>query len=67
MLSSSRESEQKQVNNRLQNHGVGNILVIHLNIEPSLAMGWLEISWDDLRIKERIGAGKFSASPGSSF
>ncbi|KAF3447261.1 hypothetical protein FNV43_RR12441 [Rhamnella rubrinervis] len=31
----------------------------YLNIEPSLAMDWLEISWDELNIKERIGAGSF--------
>ncbi|KZV57514.1 hypothetical protein F511_32342 [Dorcoceras hygrometricum] len=31
----------------------------YLNLEPSLAMDWLEISWDDLHIKERIGAGSF--------
>lgn len=31
-----------------------------LNLEPSLAMDWLEISWDDLHIKERIGAGMFA-------
>ncbi|KAL8199650.1 hypothetical protein R6Q57_013218 [Mikania cordata] len=31
----------------------------HLTIEPSLAMDWLEIDWDDLHIKERIGAGSF--------
>ncbi|KAL9667900.1 hypothetical protein QQ045_002269 [Rhodiola kirilowii] len=31
----------------------------YLNIEPSLAMDWLEISWDELHIKERIGAGSF--------
>ncbi|KAK9930223.1 hypothetical protein M0R45_027270 [Rubus argutus] len=30
-----------------------------LNLEPSLAMDWLEISWDDLHIKERVGAGSF--------
>ncbi|CAN0921762.1 Serine/threonine-protein kinase CTR1 [Linum grandiflorum] len=30
-----------------------------LNLEPSLAMDWLEISWDELHIKERIGAGSF--------
>ncbi|KAL8233789.1 hypothetical protein R6Q59_019889 [Mikania micrantha] len=30
-----------------------------LTIEPSLAMDWLEIDWDDLHIKERIGAGSF--------
>lgn len=31
----------------------------YLNLEPSLAMDWLEISWDDLRVKERVGAGSF--------
>ncbi|XP_010277524.1 PREDICTED: serine/threonine-protein kinase CTR1-like isoform X2 [Nelumbo nucifera] len=31
----------------------------YVNIEPSLAMDWLEISWDELEIKERIGAGSF--------
>ncbi|KAJ4963210.1 hypothetical protein NE237_023149 [Protea cynaroides] len=31
----------------------------YLNIEPSLAMDWLEISWDELQIKERIGAGSY--------
>lgn len=29
----------------------------YLTLEPSLAMDWLEISWDELHIKERIGAG----------
>ncbi|XP_008802317.2 serine/threonine-protein kinase CTR1 isoform X2 [Phoenix dactylifera] len=31
----------------------------HLSLEPSLVMDWLEISWDELEIKERIGAGSF--------
>lgn len=31
----------------------------YLNLEPSLAMDWLEISWDELDIKEQIGAGIF--------
>ncbi|CAI9116118.1 OLC1v1017188C1 [Oldenlandia corymbosa var. corymbosa] len=31
----------------------------YLNIEPLLAMDWLEISWDELHIKERVGAGSF--------
>lgn len=31
----------------------------YLNLEPSLAMDWLEISWDELHIKERVGAGMF--------
>ncbi|KAI7744252.1 hypothetical protein M8C21_008251, partial [Ambrosia artemisiifolia] len=31
----------------------------YLNLEPSLAMDWPEIAWDELHIKERIGAGSF--------
>ncbi|PWA68793.1 protein kinase superfamily protein [Artemisia annua] len=31
----------------------------YLTLEPSLAMDWLEIAWDELHIKERIGAGSF--------
>ncbi|KAI0498951.1 hypothetical protein KFK09_019849 [Dendrobium nobile] len=31
----------------------------HASLEPSLAMDWLEISWDELEIKERVGAGSF--------
>ncbi|OVA01844.1 Protein kinase domain [Macleaya cordata] len=31
----------------------------YLNLEPSLAMDWLEISWDELNMKERVGAGSF--------
>lgn len=31
----------------------------YLDLEPSLAMDWLEIPWDDLRLKERVGAGSF--------
>lgn len=33
----------------------------YLNLEPFLAMDWLEISWEELHIKERVGAGTFSA------
>lgn len=29
----------------------------YLHLEPFLAMDWLEISWDELHIKERVGAG----------
>ncbi|KAL2317611.1 hypothetical protein Fmac_031487 [Flemingia macrophylla] len=64
ILSSSCKSEQEDGKNQLEIQGAGNI-PRYLNLEPSLAMDWLEISWDDLRIKERIGAGKFSASPAS--
>lgn len=31
----------------------------YLDLEPSLAMDWLEISWEDLHLKERVGAGSF--------
>lgn len=29
----------------------------YVNLEPSLAMDWLEIAWEELHIKERVGAG----------
>jgi hypothetical protein len=28
-----------------------------LSIEPSFAVDWLEISWEELELKERVGAG----------
>ncbi|KAJ3698506.1 hypothetical protein LUZ61_002211 [Rhynchospora tenuis] len=31
----------------------------YLSLEPSLAVDWLEISWDELELKERVGAGSF--------
>ncbi|KAL1222511.1 Serine/threonine-protein kinase CTR1 [Cardamine amara subsp. amara] len=31
----------------------------YLTIEPSLASDWLEVSWNELHIKERVGAGSF--------
>lgn len=49
ILSCSSQSELEKVDN----------IPTYLNIEPSLAMDWLEISWDDLRIRERVGAGNF--------
>ncbi|XP_061352490.1 serine/threonine-protein kinase CTR1-like [Gastrolobium bilobum] len=61
VLSSSCQSDPKQVDKRIENQNclpAGNIPKF-LNLEPSLAMDWLEISWDDLRIKERVGAGSF--------
>ncbi|RZC26077.1 serine/threonine-protein kinase CTR1-like isoform X2 [Glycine soja] len=59
-LSSSSQSkqEQEQVKIKVENQGASNI-PRYLNLEPSLAMDWLEIPWDDLRIKERVGAGSF--------
>ncbi|KAL2520748.1 Protein kinase superfamily protein [Forsythia ovata] len=35
------------------------IIPRYSNIEPSLSMDWLEISWNELRIKERVGVGSF--------
>lgn len=29
----------------------------YLTIEPSLASDWLEVAWNELHIKERVGAG----------
>ncbi|KAL4301436.1 hypothetical protein HN51_052854 [Arachis hypogaea] len=61
LLCSSSQSEQLQVDNGIENQGClpsGNI-PRYLNLEPSLAMDWLEISWEELRIKERVGAGSF--------
>ncbi|KAK7301098.1 hypothetical protein RJT34_11958 [Clitoria ternatea] len=52
------QPEQEQVKIRHESHGASNI-PRYLNLEPSLAMDWLEIPWDDLRIKERVGAGSF--------
>ncbi|CAK8537650.1 unnamed protein product [Lathyrus sativus] len=49
------QSKQEQVDSR---QGAGDIPK-YVNLEPSLAMDWLEISWDELRIKERVGAGSF--------
>lgn len=61
ILSSSCQSELMQVDNRIENQDylpTGNI-PRYVNLEPSLSMDWLEISWNDLRIKERVGAGSF--------
>ncbi|KAL5102521.1 hypothetical protein RYX36_006848 [Vicia faba] len=49
------QSKQQLVESR---QGAGDIPK-YVNLEPSLAMDWLEISWDELRIKERVGAGSF--------
>lgn len=35
----------------------GATLPKHLSIEPSFAVDWLEISWEELELKERVGAG----------
>lgn len=52
----------REVNDALENGGMNfsnATMPRYLNLEPSLAMDWLEISWDELHIKERIGAGSF--------
>ncbi|XP_054788717.1 serine/threonine-protein kinase CTR1-like isoform X2 [Prosopis cineraria] len=61
ILSSSNQSEPEKVDHGLENQGYcpAKNIPRYLNLEPSLAMDWLEISWDDLRIKERVGAGSF--------
>ncbi|PNX99069.1 serine/threonine-protein kinase CTR1-like protein, partial [Trifolium pratense] len=61
ILSSSCQSEFKQVDNIIENKDYlpDGSIPRYVNLEPSLAMDWLEISWDDLRIKERVGAGSF--------
>ncbi|CAA0809112.1 Protein kinase superfamily protein [Striga hermonthica] len=50
-----------EANSKFQDHGknLASNIPRYLNLEPSLAMDWLEISWDELHIKERVGAGSF--------
>ncbi|KAA8528367.1 hypothetical protein F0562_035722 [Nyssa sinensis] len=50
-----------EVGSRLENRGKFPTVTVprYLNLEPSLAIDWLEISWDELHIKERVGAGSF--------
>ncbi|XP_065880355.1 serine/threonine-protein kinase CTR1 isoform X1 [Euphorbia lathyris] len=50
------QSELKEVDNQ---GGSGLSNPRYVTLEPSLAMDWLEISWDELYIKERVGAGSF--------
>ncbi|XP_077234114.1 protein kinase superfamily protein [Tasmannia lanceolata] len=51
----------REIANTVKNRGSSPNVTMpgFLNLEPSLAMDWLEISWDELHIKERIGAGSF--------
>ena len=53
------KSELTEVKNEVENQGIFPSATIprYLKLEPSLAVDWLEISWDELHIKERIGAG----------
>ena len=64
-LSSLSQLEVEQVVNRYEKIGCfpSGAIPKYLNLEPSLAMDWLEISWDDLRIKERVGAGNCLLPP----
>ncbi|XP_065879539.1 serine/threonine-protein kinase CTR1-like isoform X2 [Euphorbia lathyris] len=55
-LDLSSQSELKEVDNQ---GGSGLSNPRYVTLEPSLAMDWLEISWDELHIKERVGAGSF--------
>ncbi|XP_051150643.1 serine/threonine-protein kinase CTR1-like isoform X3 [Andrographis paniculata] len=50
-----------EIKSKCQDHRkhIAAVIPRYLNLEPSLAMDWLEISWDELHIKERIGAGSF--------
>ncbi|XAR48487.1 Non-specific serine/threonine protein kinase [Bertholletia excelsa] len=54
-------SDVMEVKNELENEGIFPTVtnLRYLNLEPCLAMDWLEISWDELHIKECIGAGSF--------
>ncbi|XP_042507271.1 serine/threonine-protein kinase CTR1 isoform X2 [Macadamia integrifolia] len=54
-------TELREIESKPENRGGFDHATVprYLNIEPSLAMDWLEISWDELQIKERVGAGSF--------
>ncbi|KAF7850666.1 hypothetical protein BT93_L5136 [Corymbia citriodora subsp. variegata] len=56
-VSVSNQSDMEELESR------GNFAAItvprYVNLEPKLAMDWLEISWEELHIKERVGAGSF--------
>lgn len=57
----SSQSDLEEVDSKLEIQSRFSAVTVprYLNLEPSLAMDWLEISWDDLHIKERVGAGSF--------
>jgi hypothetical protein len=60
----SSQSDKKEIESIIGNQARLPSLTIprYLNLEPSLAIDWLEISWEELHIKERVGAGKSFAS-----
>ncbi|XWS23995.1 hypothetical protein CRYUN_Cryun28dG0063100 [Craigia yunnanensis] len=55
------QSDLEEIGAELDNWGRFSAETIprYMHLEPSLAMDWLEISWDELHIKERVGAGSF--------
>lgn len=57
----SRQSDPEEVENEVKSQATFPAISVtipqYLNLEPSLAMDWVEISWDELHIKERVGAG----------
>uniref|UniRef100_A0A2C9W2S5 non-specific serine/threonine protein kinase n=1 Tax=Manihot esculenta TaxID=3983 RepID=A0A2C9W2S5_MANES len=55
------QSDVTEVESGLDNRGIlpAGTIPRYLEIEPSLAIDWLEVSWDELHIKERVGAGSF--------
>ncbi|KAE8658676.1 Serine/threonine-protein kinase CTR1 [Hibiscus syriacus] len=55
------QADLEEIGVELDNWGRFSAVTIpkYINLEPSLAMDWLEISWDELHIKERVGAGSF--------
>ncbi|KAK8552126.1 hypothetical protein V6N13_120549 [Hibiscus sabdariffa] len=55
------QADLEEIGVELDNRGRFSAVTIpkYINLEPSLAMDWLEISWDELHIKERVGAGSF--------
>lgn len=56
-IEASRHLKVKAIGSKGEKKGNPPTVPKYLNLEPSLAMDWLEISWDKLEIKERIGAG----------
>ncbi|THU56994.1 hypothetical protein C4D60_Mb11t23070 [Musa balbisiana] len=58
-IEASRQLKVKAIGSKGEKKGNPPTVPKYLNLEPSLAMDWLEISWDKLEIKERIGAGSF--------
>ncbi|RZR94139.1 hypothetical protein BHM03_00022768 [Ensete ventricosum] len=56
-IEASRQLKVKAIGSKDEKKGNPPTVPKYVNLEPSLAMDWLEISWDELELKERIGAG----------